>query len=301
MPTVTSAVKASVFPTATQVPTKAPLPSPTTASSPAATSTPTIQPTPTKAFTETPWPAEPQRVDFLAEDGQALVGTYYPGRVDGAPLVVLMHWAPGDASDWEAIAVWLQNRGVRPEKATPANKPWLDAQWFPPMPEGRSYAVFTFTFRGCEGGCRQFARGAWLLDAKAALRTARGLKGIDPQRIVAVGASIGADGAADACYTLNEEFPNGCQGAFSLSPGNYLTVPYADAVMRLGSEASPKPAWCFYAEKDTASAKACQEAKGENYRAWRYAGEAHGMMLVAPNIEPAVLPLLLEFLEKTVG
>ncbi len=257
---------------------------------------PTAAPTPESALLP-----EPRKVSFKAEDGQALEGTYYPAQRAGAPMVVLMHWAPGDAHDWEAIAPWLQNRGLAGVASPSSKAPWLDGNWFPPMPEGRSYAVFTFTFRGCEGGCRRFERGAWLLDAKAAMRTARGLEGVDPQRLVAVGASIGADGAADACAALNEEFPNSCQGAFSLSPGDYLTVPYAEVVSRLGKETPPKPAWCFYAEKDVPSAKVCQEAQGENYRSWRYAGEAHGMMLVAPDITPAVLPLLLEFLAQTVG
>jgi len=128
------------------------------------------------------------------------------------------------------------------------------------------------------------------------MRVARDLEGIDPQRIVAVGASIGADGAADGCAWLNAQGLGACLGAFSLSPGDYLTVPYAQAVADLGTEASPRPAWCLYAVEDKASAQACKSAQGAHYRAVEYAGKAHGMQLIAPDLQPAALPLLLEFL-----
>lgn len=302
--TEASATISPAVPTPVLTLTKAPpIPTPSpTPPTPKLTAPPTPTSKPTAAPTSKPaalLPPEPRQVSFRAEDGQALEGTYYPGQSDKAPLVVLMHWAPGDAREWEAIAPWLQNRGLAGPASPPANKPWLDGSWFPRMPEGRSYAVFTFTFRNCQGGCRRFERGAWLLDAKAAMRTARGLEGVDPQRIVAVGASIGADGAADACYALNEEFPSSCLGAFSLSPGDYLTIPYADAVARLGQEVPPKPAWCFYADEDVASAKACRAAQGENYRAWRYTGRDHGMILIKPGLDPDVLTYLLRFLEDT--
>jgi hypothetical protein len=231
-----------------------------------------------------------------------LVGVYYPGATRPSPLVVLMHWAPGDASEWDAIAPWLQNRGsAAPLPPSNATKPWLDDSWFPHMPEERSFAVLTFTFRGCEGGCRELALDKWLLDAQAAMHAARELPGVDTQRIVAIGASIGADGAADGCYLLNKAFPGSCQGALSLSPGSYLTVPYGQAVAQLGADPTPRPAWCFYAVGDKASAQACKSVQGPNYRVFDYQGKDHGMQLVVPAAQPAVLPLVIEFLESTLG
>lgn len=240
-------------------------------------------------------PAEPQEIEFQAEDGQSLIGRYYPSAVSPAPLVVLMHWAPGDQNDWSAIATWLQNREIN--ASTPGGKSWLDSSWFPAMLEGQSFAVFTFTFRNCEGGCKSFDRAAWLLDAQSAMRIARGLKGVNTNRIATIGASIGADGAHDGCAWLNTQFPNSCLGALSLSPGSYLTIPYKDAVSALGSEQPPKPAWCLYAEGDAESAQACEVASGDNYRSMKYSGNHHGMMLVQPELEPSVLQIMLVFLK----
>ncbi len=262
-------------------------PSATAKSAPAGTESPSAQALPPK----------PQDVEFQADDGQKLQGRYYPAGASPAPLVVLMHWAPGDQNEWNAIAPWLQNRG--PSEARSGGNPWLDASWFPPMAEGQSFGVFTFTFRNCEGGCKSFTREAWLSDARAAMRKARQLEGIDPNRIVAIGASIGADGAADGCGWLNSQFPGSCLGALSLSPGDYLTIPYKDAVSALGAEQPPKPAWCLYAEGDGESVQACEAASGDNYRAIKYAGNNHGMMLIQPDVEPGALKLILDFLKLT--
>lgn len=246
-------------------------------------------------------PPEPQDVEFQADDGQSLQGRYYPAAVKSAPLVVLMHWAPGDQNEWNAIAPWLQNRGQ--PKASHGN-PWLDASWFPPMLKGQSFAVFTFTFRNCAGGCKSFTRDAWLLDAQAAMRKAQQLEGIDPNRIIAIGASIGADGAADGCGWLNTQSPNSCLGALSLSPGDYLTIPYKDAVSALGAEQPPrraKPAWCLYSEEDTESVRACEAASGNNYRSIKYAGDNHGMYLLQPDVKPSPMQMILDFLKLALG
>ena len=192
-------------------------------------------------------------------------------------------------TDWVVIAAWLQNRGLEVE---PGEEPWLDPSWFPPMLEGQSFAIFTFTFRGCEGGCGSRDFEGWLLDAKAAVQTAKELDGIDPEQIAIIGASIGADGAADTC----EE---GCLGAFSFSPGSYLTVPYDEAVAAI--DGAGKPAWCLAAEEDIGSAPACQSASGDHYRMEMYPGSDHGMQLIKPDAEPNTLELVLEFLQLVFG
>ncbi len=274
-------------------------PPPPTASPATATAEPPTVAPPT-ATPEPPAgpPPEPQTIAFTASDGQELVGVYYPGAADPSPIVVLMHWARGDAHDWDAIAPWLQNRGLAPSPAEGA-PPWLDSAWFPPMPEGRSYAVFTFTFRGCEGSCAQFDPEGWLLDAQAAMRTARALEGVDSERMVAVGASIGGDGAADGCLLHNDEFAATCLGALSLSPGSYLGRAYAEVIQEHG-EAAPMPLIrCAYADGDAPAARDCRAAQGERYAAIEYAGDEHGMMLVQPDADPPVLPLLLDFLEAS--
>lgn len=275
------------IPTATDMPTEALEP----------TQTPTIA---TEETTEqvltSPLPPDPIPQTFQASDGVELSGRLYPAAEINAPLIVLFHWAPGDQSAWDAIAPWLQNRVDLAE--LPENDlPWLDPSWFPPMPDGVSYNVFTFTFRGCEGGCRSFDREGWLLDAEGVMTHVSGLENVDISRVAAVGASIGADGAAIGCHAYNM-MDGVCLGAISLSPGGYLTRPYPEEVADLGAEAPPKPAWCLYSVGDAESAAACEAAEGENFQAISYDGGAHGLAIVEPNREPDPLGLLLDFLKK---
>jgi hypothetical protein len=236
-----------------------------------------------------PLPPDPQKVEFQAEDGQVLMGTYYPAATNPAPTVVLMHWAPGDQNEWPAIAAWLQDRGL---EVTPGAEPWLDSSWFPPMLEGQSFAVFMFTFRGCDGGCSSYEPEGWLLDAKAAMKTASELDGVDPTRMVAIGASIGSDGAVDACG-------KGCLGALSLSPGSYLGVPYDEAVAAV--DGAGNPVWCLAAEGDAESAPTCRSASGDLYGVTIYPSSRHGMQLIDPEVEPGALGLILDFLKLAFG
>jgi dienelactone hydrolase len=240
-------------------------------------------------------PLEPYRpltrsVTFTASDGTELQGTFYPPENDNAPLVILMHWARGDQSDYTAIADWLQNRGGASESGTNAAETWLDASWFPQIAQGTSYGVFTFSFRDCSAGCAAFHSAEWLDDAQSAVAYAHDLDYIDPSRIIVVGASIGADGAADGCLYLNQKFPGSCKGAFSISPGSYLTETYADVVDQLGS-----PAVCLYAPSDSSAVTACANVQAQNYTGYEI-GNAHGMDLIDPRVQPNPLDLLLAFI-----
>jgi hypothetical protein len=244
-----------------------------------------------------PLPPQPQEIHFQALDGEMLTGFYYPGLKTPSPLIVLMHWALGDENDWIEIAYWLQNRGLGESRLPDENKAWLDSSWFPPVSEDVSYAVFTFTFRGCNNGCKIFLRDKWLIDVEAAMNAAINLEGIEKDSIVTIGASIGSDGAVDGCYIINEHVPHTCRGALSLSPGSYLTVPYDIAVEHLEEDGYPKAVWCLYSDGDKPSALACKSASGDNYRLFEYKGEQHGMMLIDPNVKPNVLDLFLQFLK----
>jgi len=272
---------------ATATVTEEPTEEPTDESTPEPTEEPTAEPT-----EEPPagLPPEPQDISFQAEDGQALQGRYYPGASPSSPILILMHWAPGNMNDWNEIAFWLQNRGLGGTSSNVGSAPWLDPSWFPLLPVGQSYAVFTFNFRGGD-------RAGMLLDTQAAFNTVRGLEGVDPSRIASFGASIGADGAPDGCSWHNENFGGGCLGALSLSPGSYLTVPYSEVVDKLGAENPPKPVWCFFASDDTPSAEACQSAGGDHYRMVEWTGGGwHGMELIDPARNPNALILILDWL-----
>ena len=242
-----------------------------------------------------PLPADPIIQTFTASDGTELQGTFYPAATTDAPLLVLMHWAPGDQSDWAAIAPWLQNRGLQLDTGN-TGEPWLDSSWFPVLLEDVTFNVFTFTFRGCEGGCQEFDREGWKLDAEAAMLHIIGIENVDLSKVLTVGASIGADGAAYGCHFYNAEL-GGCLGAFSLSPGGYLTMPYADEVALLENELLPRPAWCLYSAGDSESSAACQNVAGQLYAATQYEGTAHGMSLISPDVDPNPLDELLRFLE----
>lgn len=242
-------------------------------------------------------------IEFTTSDGRILTGTYYPAANLNAPVVVLMHWAMGEKTDWEQIAYWLQNRGLAgiSENAT-EDMPWLDSSWFPSMPVDKSYNVFTFTFYNCEdGGCQTFEREKWLLDVQAAFETARTLEGVNSTKVVGIGASIGADGAADGCQYINFHFPYTCHGAISLSPGSYLTLNYKDVVDEL-IDIEPVGVLCFYATGDAESAQTCESIEvNENYTPVKYEGNYHGMMLIQPELEHDTLTMIMEFLDATVG
>lgn len=235
---------------------------------PEATETPVPEPTaePEPAFD--PLPADAQRVEFQAEDGTNLVGYYYPASVPDAPVVVLMHWAGGDQNDWikNGMVDWLQNRGTTHGTNSPAQQSVI----YPPMPEGVSFAVFTFDFRGFGESSGDFSPEGGRMDAKAAYSFAQTLEGVDPNRAAGIGSSIGADGVVDGCG-------EGCIGALSLSPGGWLGAPYADTVKLLDNE--EKPVTCVASEDDDIPADTCKAATGNFYKSILYAGSAHGDML----------------------
>jgi hypothetical protein len=215
-----------------------------------------------------------------------------------------MHWVGGDQSDWYEIAPWLQNRGLTNPFQNPGTEAWWDPSWFPAVPTGASYGVFIFSFRGCtpyNTGCPTWTPELWLLDAQAAMLAAWGLEGADPDRIVAIGSSVGADGAPDACAWLNDLHDLTCDGALSLSPGSYMGRPYMDVVRELGEYEPPIAAWCLADENEIGI---CEAAEGSNNDAWEIfmiPGGSHGNRLLRPDLSPLPMQIILDFLATTVG
>jgi hypothetical protein len=255
------------------------------------TAPPTVPP-PTPSPTVPPKP-EPTRVEFQAEDGRALVGYFYPSPYPNAPVVVLMHMMGFTQWDWVELGMvdWLQNWPSRGGGGMSA--PALQTSIYPPMPQGISFAVFTFDYRGMGESLPEMPNSltssefdqwiaGWLMDSKAAYEKAKTMPGVDPTRVAGIGASIGADGVVDACVA-------GCLGALSLSPGDYLNVKYTDAVKAVDD--AGKPVWCIAHWKDKPSANACKAASGEHYKSIIYTeggGEygTHGMMFLIPEYAP---------------
>lgn len=259
-----------------------------------------IQPTPTDELSGeiNPLPLHPLDLVFFSEDGYELQGRFFPAATLDRPVVVLMHWYPGDQYDWEEIAFWLQNRGSSGQLA---GVPWLDSSWFPVLSSGTSYNVLTFTFRECQGGCKGLLPQAWLKDAQASLKAAQALQGVDPDQVLVIGASIGGDAAISSCASALENDPNACLGALSLSPGSYLDEAYSDQVARLENSLPPRPAWCLYDESDP-DASVCLEASGELYyrEGWQ-GGNLHGMHLLTSTLDPLPLQRVLDFLDQVLN
>lgn len=157
------------------------------------------------------------------------MGYYYPSKYADAPVMILMHWAGGDLCDWSAMSPWLQNRAdenpPQIERCVGSSGASL-AGIFPLTADGASVAVFAFDF--CNYGESEKGPGSrkdLTLDALAAFETAAAFAGVDPSRMAAIGASIGADGAADGCLLYNQKAGGGCVGNLALSSGNYLNMP----------------------------------------------------------------------------
>jgi hypothetical protein len=274
-PTISQATKPAV-----ETPSPPP-PSATTMPPAPTTAVPPVGATPAVEMT-------PQRVTFQAEDGTQLVGDYFPAAAANAPLVVLMHQMGSNRQIWvqKGLVDWLTNRQAYGQTPLQAASGGPD---YPPLPTSASYAVFTFDFRGHGESQGQAAEPAdYLSDAKAAIETARSLPGVDPNRIALLGASIGADAAVDACG-------EGCQGSFSLSPGDFLGQPYAGVVAEMSG--AGLPVYCLAAQGDTQSAKTCQAADGGTYHRILYPGSAHGANLLISGFNPEIGGVILEWLQ----
>lgn len=295
-------------PTATQPPAEEPQATPTDEPPPAAPAADAWQ------SQNPPLPAEPMGVTIQTADGRILIGGYYPAKVNPAPIVVMMHWAGGDKYDWWELAPWLQNR---PNEFTPGEwpgtgvpGPWLDRTWFPPILEAASFGVLVFDFNGFGESPFGSAPDSLLQDAVAAIRFAATLEGADPARILALGGSIGADGAVDGCVLFNREPPDGaaCLGSLSLSPGNYLGAPFTYAEGALELAGDDRIVYCLAAENDAESGAVCAEPEHANYFPFIYAGDDHAMFLIQPEMRPVspsgaptTLELVLGWLEQATG
>ena len=133
---------------------------------------------------------------------------------------------------------------------------------------------------------------------------------MDPDKLVTIGASIGADGAVDACYQFNQTGDVGtCRGALSLSPGNYLTDAFTYPEAAADLDAAGYPVWCLAAERDGPSPGLCRSLDGDHAQSFIFEGGDHGMDLLSPDqvfLEPPLngfntMQVLQEFLEAALG
>jgi dienelactone hydrolase len=219
----------------------------------------------------------PVDINIQTHDGITLRGYFYPAAQKGAPVVVMMHQFRGNQTLWHienpGFIAWLQNF------------PTVDGSIPTPSADGQlaainpalTFNVLTFDFRGHgeSGGILSEDFSIYLVDARAAYETARTLPNVDPDRIVGIGTSIGADAVVNAC---DQDY---CRGAFAISPGSWLGVNFAESVSVLLGER--KPVRCMYADNDTPSPETCWSvAPNEKYKIFGYPGSKHGMTFFTP-------------------
>ena len=266
--------------------------------------TSTMEPTVTLTPSETPLvllPPQPIEITFSAADGQELTGLFYPGDANPAPVIVLMTWSRGNQSEWQEIAYWLQGRGLLIREIN-SRKIWKSSNWYPERTLGMPLSVFTFDFRFCQDadGCQAYLPADWLLDAQAAIEAASQLEEVDPERIITAGASIGADGAVDACAWLNATEQGTCLGSFALSPSSSLTVDFQTAADALLDQEQPGLIYCLFGLQDEGAAETCRDYSGIRDIHFGYI-DNHGLELVTFSRSPDTLDYLQEFILEALG
>jgi pimeloyl-ACP methyl ester carboxylesterase len=143
-------------------------------------------------------------IGMVTKDGVAIKGTYYRPEAVNAPGVVLLHMLGRKRGDWDAFARQLQDAG---------------------------YGVIAIDLRGHgeSGGKREWSK--MTQDAAIAADFIRSRSEIDPQRIVLIGASIGANIAIN----YGAQDPE-IVGVALLSPGlDYHGVKTEEAVKQYGA------------------------------------------------------------------
>ncbi|MFO7584994.1 MAG: alpha/beta hydrolase [Anaerolineales bacterium] len=219
----------------------------------------------------------PVGINIQTPDGITLRGYFYPAAQKNAPVVVMMHQFGGDQTLWHmensGFIAWLQNW---PTADGSIPTPSADGQLAAINP-ALTFNVLTFDFRGHgeSDGERSEDLSIYLVDARAAYETARTLPNVDPERIVGIGTSIGADAVVNAC---DQDY---CRGAFAISPGNWLDIDFAESASAMISQG--KPVRCMYADKDEPSPTTCWSlVRGEKYKIFGYPGIKHGMTFFTP-------------------
>lgn len=201
-----------------------------------------------------------------AADGLLLQGDYYSAARRPAPGALLLHQGERDRSTWTALAERLQSAG---------------------------YAVLTLDLRGygATGGTPDWALAP--RDAAAALEQLSELPGVDANRLIVVGAGIGANLGLNACADRA-----GCGAAVLLSPGlDYLGITTGSAIVRMGA----RPVLIITSENDgnnPADSVALNSMAQGPHRLDIYPGAGHGTDILAA--EPGFVNVIAEWLVEVV-
>ena len=219
-----------------------------------------------------------QRVTFNLADGSEIVGSFYPPRVSPAPGILLVHQIGMDRLAWLPMVEVLQGNASRSTGVGQETDP--------------NYAVFSFDLPDHGESAGDGSDEAIIAATKQALDLFRTMPGVDPDRIVIMGASVGADAAALLCR-------EGCIGAISVSPGGYLEIQYTTELMGMDT----RPALCIASKGDVLPYTTCEKgnaaARGK-YQIQIYDGDYHGNWIILQNAiikpDPQPVPLIMEWL-----
>ncbi len=199
---------------------------------------------------------------LVTADGLTLAATYYSPTADPAPGILLLHMLGRDRSDWHDFALQLQQAG---------------------------YAVLAIDLRG--HGESEGSRDYTLMerDAAAGIRFLRDQPQIDANRLLIIGASIGANIALR--YAASD--PD-IAGVVLLSPGlDYRQVTTADAMPAYGE----RPILIAASSEDSYAADSARQldslAAGP-HQLLIYDGQGHGTRMLGKGngLETAILDWL---------
>lgn len=209
--------------------------------------------------TEEPIPVPAQLVETAGGDGLTLVGEFYMVN-PGAPTVMLFHELYDTRLNWRPTVSQLVGAGF--------NVLAVDIRGF-----------------GATGG-RLYWQGA-VEDVAAWFNWLRTASGVNPERIVTMGSSIGSSIAVIGC--ANDEF---CKGSVAVSPGwRYYGLSIEESL-------TAHPILIVYAERDRWPALGVPrmvEAAPENITLQTYPGNTHGMNLLEKEAE-TVNPVIIQWI-----
>jgi len=229
-----------------------------------------------------------QKVTFLTDDKVLIVGTYYSpsssNKNTSTDAIILLHMLGRDRNDWNPFASTLSN-------------------------SSNGYAVLSIDLRGHGESVNQNGKAIsfqsftpndfskMVLDAKAAKQFLVTQKGINPNNIAIVGASIGANVALN--YAASDP---SIKAVVLLSPGvNYKGVTTSDSIRKYVN-----PIYMVTAGKDPIAGNdpqtLCNEINCGNKLNLYQDSSSHGTdMFLDKSLNPPLDNLIVLWLDATFG
>jgi pimeloyl-ACP methyl ester carboxylesterase len=217
-----------------------------------------------------------ERVSFLTSDGITVVGTFVPAKKLRAPALLLLHMLGRDKNTYAPVIPALREAG---------------------------YGLLALDFRGHGDSTEKnrqkfswedFEEADWkgtLIDAQEALAVLRKERGVDPERIGIIGASIGANIALTAAGN-----DPGVRSLVLLSPGaDYRGIPAEPGAIK----SKDRPALIAVAQDDSYSHDSSQALSKIMPQATVHVikGDVHGTNMFAA--DPSLIEKIVQHLQNT--